>query len=103
MAHYIDGFVIPLPKKNLAAYTKVARLCAKIWLEHGAIGYCEALADDVKVGKLTSFPRAVQKKATETVIFSWITFKSRKERDRVNAKVLADPRMKEIMGVDKKK
>lgn len=94
MAFYVDGFVIPVPTKNLAAYRKMAALGAKVWMEHGAVSYVECVADDVKPGKVTSFPQAVKLKDGETVVFSWITFKSRKDRDRVNAKVMKDPRMK---------
>ena len=81
---YVDGFVIPLPTKNLAVYKKMAATCAKIWMEHGALSYVETMADDVKVGKSTSFPQGVKLKTGEVVVFSWITYKSRKERDRVN-------------------
>ena len=91
---YVDGFVVPVPKKNLAAYKKISRLCGKVWREHGALDYSEWVADDVKVGKWTSFPRAVKKKPNETVVFAWITYKSRAARDRINARVMADPRLK---------
>jgi uncharacterized protein YbaA (DUF1428 family) len=94
---YVDGFVVPVPKKNLPAYLKVARKCAKVWLEHGAIGYVECVGDDVPVGKLTSFTRAVKLKADEVVIFSYIIYKSRKERDAVNKKVMTDPRLAKMM------
>jgi uncharacterized protein YbaA (DUF1428 family) len=94
---YVDGFVVPLPKKNLAAYRRMARNAGKVWREHGAIEYREWIADDVKVGKLTSFPRSVKLKAAETVVFSWIVYASRKDRDRVNAKVMNDPRMADMM------
>ncbi len=93
MAMYVDGFVVPVPKKNLAAYRKLARKCGKIWLEHGALHYTECVADDVKPGKLTSFPQAVKLKRDEVVIFSWAVYKSRKHRDQVNAKVMSDPRI----------
>lgn len=93
MAMYVDGFVLPVPKKNLAAYRKLASLAGKVWMEHGALSYVECVADDVKPGKLTSFPQAVKLKDGETVIFAWITYKSRKDRDRINAKVMKDPRM----------
>jgi uncharacterized protein YbaA (DUF1428 family) len=93
MAHYVDGFVLPLPKKNLAAYRRLARKCGKIWVEHGALHYTECVADDVKPGKLTSFPQSVKLKASETVVFSWVVYKSRKHRDSVNAKVMKDPRI----------
>ena len=97
MPRYVDGFVIPVPKKSLDAYRRIAELCAKVWREHGALEVRECVAEDVKMGKLTSFPRAVQRKPGETVVFSWIVFKSRADRDRVNAKVMKDPRLAEIM------
>src|SRR5882724_8993979 len=95
--HYVDGFVLPLPKKNLQAYRRMAQQAGKVWREHGALDYRECIADDVKVGKLTSFPRSVKLKAGETVVFSWIVYKSRAHRDRVNAKVMADPRLAKMM------
>lgn len=91
---YVDGFVLAVPKAKLPAYKKMARLGAKVWMEHGALSYVEAVADDVPYGKLTSFPRSVKAKKTETVIFSWITYKSRKDRDAILKKVMADPRLK---------
>jgi uncharacterized protein YbaA (DUF1428 family) len=91
---YVDGFVLPLPKKNLAEYRRFARKAGKVWLEHGALSYVESVADDVKPGKLTSFPQSVKLKAGEVVVFSWATYKSRADRDRVMKKVMADPRMK---------
>ena len=94
---YVDGFIVAVPKKNIAAYRKMSTKCGKIWREYGALDYREWVADDVKVGKLTSFPRAVKMKAGETVVFSWITYKSRAQRDRINAKVMADPRLKNMM------
>jgi len=93
MARYVDGFVLPIPKKNLVAYRGVARKAGKIWKEYGALEYVECVADDVKPGKLTSFPQSVKLKPNETVVFAWITYKSRKDRDRINAKVMADPRI----------
>ncbi|MBX3228561.1 MAG: DUF1428 domain-containing protein [Labilithrix sp.] len=90
---YVDGFVLPLPKKNLAAYKKMAKLAGKIWLEHGALSYVECIADDVKPGKTTSFPQAVKLKAGEVVVFSWATYKNRKDRDRVMKAVMSDPRL----------
>ncbi len=90
---YVDGFVIPVPKKKLPAYRRLAQKAGKVWREHGAIQYWECVADDVPKGKITSFPRSVKLKSSETVIFSWIMYKSRKHRDRVNAKVMADPRL----------
>ena len=97
MANYVDGFVIPLPKDNLDAYRRIARKAGKIWREHGALEYRECVADDVEKGKVTSFPRAVKLKPDEAVVFSWIVYKSRAHRDRVNAKVMKDPRVEEMM------
>ena len=95
--NYVDGFVVPVPTKNLAAYRRMASLAGKIWREHGALEYIECLADDVKPGKYTSFPQSVKLKRGETVVFSWIVYKSRKDRDRVNAKVMKDPRLAAMM------
>ncbi|MDX2221553.1 MAG: DUF1428 domain-containing protein [Rhodospirillaceae bacterium] len=96
---YIDGFVVPVPKKNLPAYRALARKAGKVWREHGALEVKECVADHVEVGKWTSFPRAVKLKRGETVVFSYIVYRSRKHRDAVNAKVQADPRMaKMILG-----
>ena len=97
MAHYVDGFVVPVPTSQLDAYRQMAEHCGKIWKEHGALEYWECLADDVKPGKVTSFPQSVQLKDGETVVFSWIVYNSREDRDRVNAKVMADERMKDMM------
>jgi uncharacterized protein YbaA (DUF1428 family) len=94
---YVDGFVLPVPKKNLEAYRRMAQKAGKIWREHGAIDFRECVADDVKVGKLTSFPRSVKLKRGETVVFSWIVYKSRADRDRINAKVMKDPRLADMM------
>jgi uncharacterized protein YbaA (DUF1428 family) len=97
MPHYVDGFVVPVPTKNLAAYRRISRKAGKIWMEYGALEYRECVADDVKPGKLTSFPQAVKLKDDETVVFSWIVYKNRKERDRINAKVMSDPRLADMM------
>jgi uncharacterized protein YbaA (DUF1428 family) len=97
MAHYVDGFVLPVPKRNLDAYRRMARKAGKIWREHGALEYRECVAEDVKPGDVTSFPQSVALKRGETVVFSWIVFKSRAHRDRVNAKVLKDPRLADSM------
>ena len=97
MARYVDGFVLPLPKKNVEAYRRIAKAAGKVWKEHGALEYIECVADDVKVGKLTSFPQSVKLKAGEVVVFSWIVYKSRAHRDRVNKKVMADPRLNSMM------
>jgi uncharacterized protein YbaA (DUF1428 family) len=94
---YVDGFVVPVPKKNLKAYRRMALKAGRVWREHGALEYRECVADDVKVGKVTSFPRSVKLKPGETVMFSWIVYKSRAQRDRVNAKVMADPRLASMM------
>ncbi len=94
---YVDGYVLPVPKKNLRAYARMAQKAGKIWREHGAIEFRECVADDVKPGKYTSFPQSVKLKPGETVIFSWIVFKSRAHRDSVNAKVMKDPRLAEMM------
>jgi len=94
---YVDGFIVPVPKKNLAAYRKIATRAAKVWREHGALEVVEAVADDVKKGKWTSFPRSVKLKGNETVIFSYIVYKSRKDRDRVMAKVMKDKRLANMM------
>jgi len=91
---YVDGFVLPVPKENLAAYKKIARKAGTIWREHGAVEYIECVGDDVPVGKHTSFTRAVKLKEGETVVFAYIVYKSRKHRDAVLKKVMADPRLK---------
>jgi uncharacterized protein YbaA (DUF1428 family) len=97
MARYVDGFVLPVPKRNIDAYRRQARKAGKIWRKHGALEYRECVADDVKVGRITSFPQSVKRKRDETVVFSWIVFKSRAHRDRVNAKVMKDPRLADMM------
>src|SRR3954454_5901914 len=94
---YVDGFVVPLPKKNLAAYRAMAKKAAKVWREHGALEVRECIADDVKVGKWTSFPRSVKMKKNETVVFSYIVYKSRADRDKCLAKVMKDPRLAKMM------
>jgi len=93
MARYVDGFVLPIPKKNAAAYRRMARKGGRIWREHGALEYRECVAEDVKPGKSTSFPRSVKLRQGEVVWFSWIVFRSRAHRDRVNAAVMKDPRL----------
>jgi uncharacterized protein YbaA (DUF1428 family) len=97
MANYVDGFVVPVPKKNLAAYRRLARKAGKVWREHGALQYVECVADDVKPGKHTSFPQSVKLKPNETVIFAYIVYKSRAQRDKVNAAVMKDPRLASMM------
>ena len=97
MARYVDGFLVPVPKKNLEVYRRMAQKAGRVWREHGALEYRECVAEDVKVGKWTSFPRSVKLKTGETVVFSWIVYKSRAHRDRVNKKVMSDPRLAEMM------
>ena len=94
---YVDGFIVPVPKKNVEAYRRIARKAGKIWREHGALDYKECVADDVKMGKWTSFPRSVKQKPNETVVFSYIVYKSRAHRDKVNAKVMKDKRIAKMM------
>lgn len=94
---YVDGFVLPIPTKNLAAYRKMAKLAGKVWREHGALDYKECIADDVPAGKHTSFPQSVKLKKDEVVFFSYIVYKSKADRNRVNKKVMADPRLAHMM------
>jgi uncharacterized protein YbaA (DUF1428 family) len=96
MSVYVDGFVVPVPQDRLADYRKLARMAGKVWMEHGALQYMECVADDVKPGKSTSFPQAVKLKEGEVVVFSYIVFKNRRERDRVNKAVMADERIASI-------
>ncbi|MGZ5651872.1 MAG: DUF1428 domain-containing protein [Usitatibacter sp.] len=97
MSHYVDGFVVPVPTRNLDAYRRTAEKFGKLWMEYGALQYWECVGDDVKPGKVTSFPQAVQLKDDETVVFSWIVYRSRAARDRINAKVMKDPRLADMM------
>ena len=94
---YVDGFVLPVPIEKLPAYRRMAQKAGKIWIEHGALAYHECVADDVKPGKHTSFPQAVKLKSGETVIFAWVIYTSRAQRDKINAKVMADPRLADMM------
>lgn len=94
---YVDGFLVPVPKKSAARYKKLAIEAGKVWMEHGAIGYCECAGDDISYGTSTSFPRGVKLKKGETVWFSWIVYRSRKDRDRINAKCMKDPRLAYMM------
>ena len=96
---YIDGFVVPVPKKNIQAYRRMSQKAGKLWKEYGALEYIECVADDVKPGKLTSFPQSVKLKPDEVVVFSWIVYKSRAQRDRINKLVMKDPR---LAGMDPK-
>ena len=97
--NYVDGFVVPVPRKNLAAYRRMARRSGKIFMAHGALAFTECVADDVKPGKLTSFPQSVKLKPGETVVFSWIAYKSKRERDRITKLFMKDPW---IAGMDMK-
>ena len=94
---YVDGFVVPVPKNKLDAYRAMSLKCGEIWRELGALEFRECVADDVKPGKVTSFPQSVILEEEETVIFSWIIYASREERDRINDAVMKDPRMAEFM------
>ena len=94
---YVDGFIVPVPSKNMDAYREMSTRCGKIWREHGALEYRECVGDDVKPGKLTSFPQAVMLEPGEVVVFSWIVYESRAARDAVNDKVMSDPRMADMM------
>ena len=94
---YVDGFVLAVPKKKVEAYIEMATKCAPIFLKHGALDVRECMADDVKKGKVTSFPQSVLLKKNEVVFFSWITYKSRAHRDQVNKKIMKDPEMEAMM------
>jgi uncharacterized protein YbaA (DUF1428 family) len=93
MPAYVDGYVIPLPTRNLPAYRRIARVAAKVWLEHGALDYQECAGDDLAVAFGATFPRPLKVKRNETVVFAWVRFRSRAHRDRINRKVMADPRL----------
>jgi uncharacterized protein YbaA (DUF1428 family) len=97
MPQYVDGFVVPVCRSRLEDYRHMAQEAGRLWREHGAIEFRECLAEDVKVGELTSFPRSVQLEPDETVVFSWIVFESRAERDRINGLVTKDPRFARMM------
>ena len=94
---YVDGFVLPVPKKKLKAYARLASMASKIWKEHGALEYRECVGDDLEVKFGIGFPKTIKLKPGETVVFAWIVYKSRKHRDQVNAKVMKDPRLNEMM------
>lgn len=97
MSKYIDGFVIPVPKRKIATYLRHARIASKVWREYGALDYCEAVGDDLEVKMCLPFPRGIKTKPGETVVFAYIVYKSRAHRDRVNAKVMKDPRITAMM------
>ena len=94
---YVDGYILPVPKKNLRTYRRIAEKAGKIWREHGALQYCECSGDDLNVKFGTPFPQQIKLKPGETVVFAWVVFKSRAHRDRVNAKVMKDPRLNDSM------
>lgn len=94
---YVDGFVIPVPTKNLAAYAAISKKAGKVWMEHGALEYRECSGEDLKIKGMLPFPKMTKAKAGETVVFSWIVYKSRAHRDKVNKKVMADPRLASMM------
>jgi uncharacterized protein YbaA (DUF1428 family) len=97
VARYVDGFVIPVPKRKVEAYRRTAQKAGKVWLEHGALEFRECVGDDLKIKGMVSFTRAGRARSGETVFFSWIVYKSRAHRDRVNAKVMKDPRLEDMM------
>jgi uncharacterized protein YbaA (DUF1428 family) len=97
---YVDGFLIPVPKKKLAEYIRISKAAQKVWRDHGALEYIECAGDDLKITQGTPFPKAARIKSGETVVFSWIVYKSRAHRDRVNAKVMKDPRLNAMMTPD---
>lgn len=98
--NYVDGFVLPVPVNNIDEYRRIAQLAGEIWKEHGALEYVECVADDVKSGVHTSFPQSVKLEEGETVVFSWIVYKSREDRDRINDLVMKDPRLADMMSPD---
>jgi uncharacterized protein YbaA (DUF1428 family) len=97
MARYVDGFVVPVPRKHLATYRRISQRAGRIWREHGALEYRECAGDDMRAKGMTPFPRNAKARSGETVVFSWIVYKSRAHRDRVNAKVMSDPRLDKMM------
>ena len=100
MPRYVDGFVLPVPKKNIAAYKKLAKMAARVWKDHGALQYCESMGEDLDTKGMKTFPQLVKPKKGEVVFFSYITYKSRKHRDKVNAAVMKDPRLAALMPKD---
>jgi uncharacterized protein YbaA (DUF1428 family) len=97
MPRYVDGYVIPIPKRNVAVYRSIARKSGTIWLEHGALEYRECVGENLRVRWTSTFPNRFRCKPGETVIFAWIVYRSRAHRDRVNAKVMKDPRISAMM------
>ena len=100
MSHYIDGFVLSVPQEKIERYREMATLACKVWMEHGAVAYCECVGDDMEAKDMVSFPQLANAQPGETVVFAWIMYRSREHRDEVNAKVMADPRMNEMCGKD---
>ena len=98
MAHYVDGYVLPVPKKNLQTYRRIAQKAGKIWREHGALEYRECVGDDMEVNGLVAFPKLAKSKSGEVVIFAYARFESRKHRDAANKKIMADPRLAAMCG-----
>jgi uncharacterized protein YbaA (DUF1428 family) len=97
MTRYVDGFLLPVPKKNVEAYRRISQKAGRVWREHGALEYRECVGEDLRVKGMVPFPRVIKAKPGETVVFAWIVFKSRAHRDRVNAKVMKDPRLAQTM------
>ena len=101
MSRYIDGFVIPVPKDRIEEYRRMAEKAAIVWKEYGALDYWECVGDDLDVKDMVSFPQLAQAGPDETVVFAWVVFESREHRDLANEKIMADPRLKEMMDRDK--
>ena len=97
MPRYVDGFLLAVPKRKVETYRRISRAAGIVWKKHGALDYVECVGDDLKTTMGVSFPRIARAKGSETVVFSWILYKSRAHRDRVNAKVMKDPRIKKMM------
>ena len=97
---YVDGFLIPVPKKKLRAYQRIAQKAGRVWMKHGALQYCETVGDDLRIPKVASFPKTVRTKPGETVVFSWIVYRSKAHRDQVNKKVMKDPVLLKMMTAD---
>ncbi len=100
MARYVDGFLIPIPRKNVAAYKKLAQKACKVWMEHGALEYRECIGEDLAQKMPATFPRLLDNKRGDTAIFSWIVYKSKTHRNQVNKKVLQDPRILAMMNLE---
>ncbi len=100
MPQYLDGFVVPVPKKNIDAYRRIAQKASKIWREHGALEYRECVGEDLKIKYCMPFPKQLKTKPSETVVFAWIVYRSKKHRDAVNAKVMKDPRVAKMCSPD---